>query len=356
MSRFFTKTLEELEPYVPGEQPQNQKYIKLNTNENPYPPSPWVKEVLTADEADKLRLYSDPTCKTLVDALSTRYDLEPDQIMLGNGSDEVLAFAVRAFCDENTPLVFPDVTYGCYPIWASLNRIPTKIIPLKEDFSIDPAKYYNAGGTIVLANPNAPTGVALTRDQMEGILKNNQENVVIVDEAYVDFGAESCLNLIPYYDNLVVVQTFSKSHNLAGARVGYAMAQAGLIQDLNRIKFSFHPYNINRLSMLAAAASIQDVAYFRNCCEKIIRTREETAKALKEMGLEVLPSKANFLFARTDRILGADLYKALKARGVLVRHFGKPRTAPFVRITMGTDEEMKAFLNILGDLLQGQGA
>lgn len=351
MSRFFTETLAELEPYVPGEQPRDMKYIKLNTNENPYPPTPWVKEVLNSDQADQLRLYSDPTCKPLVDAIATRYHIKPEQIMLGNGSDEVLAFAVRAFCDENTPLVFPDITYGCYPIWSNLFHIPAKIIPLEEDFTIDPTKYYECGGTIVLANPNAPTGIALTRNQMEDILKNNLNNIVIVDEAYVDFGAESCLSLLPYYDNLVVVQTFSKSHNLAGARIGYAMANEELIADLNRIKFSFHPYNINRLSMLVGATSMADTAYFRTCCKNIMETREFTRKGLEKLGFEVLPSQSNFLFARNPRLLGADLYKALKKRGILVRHFGKPRIAEYIRITIGTPVEMKTFLNITAELL-----
>ena len=353
MSRYLTPTLAGLSPYTPGEQPQDQQYIKLNTNESPYPPSPAVVAAVNAAEVEKLRLYSDPACAQLLAAAAEYHGLSPDEIMPGNGSDENLFFALRAFCDEQHPLAYADVTYGCYSVWCNLMHIPSHILPLEEDFSIDPTKYYGLNETIVIANPNAPTGLALSRSAIEGILKANPDNVVIVDEAYVDFGGESCVPLIHQYDNLLVVQTFSKSRQLAGARLGLAMGNAALIADLNRVKFSLNPYNINRLTLKAGEAALKDTAYFDATRQKIMDTRAWTAKELANRGFSLTDSRSNFLFARTDRMEGGALYRALKEKGILVRHFDSPRIADYLRITIGTPEQMEALIKALDEILEG---
>ena len=353
MSRYFTPTLAGLSPYTPGEQPQDQQYIKLNTNESPYSPSPAVVAAVNAAEVEKLRLYSDPACAQLLAAAAEYHGLSPDEIMPGNGSDENLFFALRAFCDEQHPLAYADVTYGCYSVWCNLMHIPSHILPLEEDFSIDPTKYYGLNETIVIANPNAPTGLALPRSAIEGILKSNPNNVVIVDEAYVDFGGESCVPLIHQCDNLLVVQTFSKSRQLAGARLGLAMGNAALIADLNRIKFSLNPYNINRLTLKAGEAALKDTAYFDATRQKIMDTRAWTAKELANRGFSLTDSRSNFLFARTDRMEGGALYRALKEKGILVRHFDSPRIADYLRITIGTQAQMEALIKALDEILEG---
>lgn len=353
MSRYLTPTLAGLSPYTPGEQPQDQQYIKLNTNESPYPPSPAVVAAVNAAEVEKLRLYSDPACAQLLAAAAEYHGLSPDEIMPGNGSDENLFFALRAFCDEQHPLAYADVTYGCYSVWCNLMHIPSHILPLEEDFSIDPTKYYGLNETIVIANPNAPTGLALPRSAIEGILKANPNNVVIVDEAYVDFGGESCVPLIHQYDNLLVVQTFSKSRQLAGARLGLAMGNAALIADLNRVKFSLNPYNINRLTLKAGEAALKDTAYFDATRQKIMDTRAWTAKELANRGFSLTDSRSNFLFARTDRMEGGALYRALKEKGILVRHFDSPRIADYLRITIGTQAQMEALIKALDEILEG---
>ncbi|HIV50063.1 MAG TPA: histidinol-phosphate transaminase [Candidatus Faecalibacterium intestinipullorum] len=353
MSRYFTPTLAGLSPYTPGEQPQDQQYIKLNTNESPYSPSPAVVAAVNAAEVEKLRLYSDPACAQLLAAAAEYHGLSPDEIMPGNGSDENLFFALRAFCDEQHPLAYADVTYGCYSVWCNLMHIPSHILPLEEDFSIDPTKYYGLNETIVIANPNAPTGLALPRSAIEGILKSNPNNVVIVDEAYVDFGGESCVPLIHQCDNLLVVQTFSKSRQLAGARLGLAMGNAALIADLNRVKFSLNPYNINRLTLKAGEAALKDTAYFDATRQKIMDTRAWTAKELANRGFSLTDSRSNFLFARTDRMEGGALYRALKEKGILVRHFDSPRIADYLRITIGTQAQMEALIKALDEILEG---
>ena len=353
MSRYLTPTLAGLSPYTPGEQPQDQQYIKLNTNESPYSPSPAVVAAVNAAEVEKLRLYSDPACAQLLVAAAEYHGLSPDEIMPGNGSDENLFFALRAFCDEQHPLAYADVTYGCYSVWCNLMHIPSHILPLEEDFSIDPAKYYGLNETIVIANPNAPTGLALPRSAIEGILKANPNNVVIVDEAYVDFGGESCVPLIHQYDNLLVVQTFSKSRQLAGARLGLAMGNAALIADLNRVKFSLNPYNINRLTLKAGEAALKDTAYFDATRQKIMDTRAWTAKELANRGFSLTDSRSNFLFARTDRMEGGALYRALKEKGILVRHFDSLRIADYLRITIGTQAQMEALIKALDEILEG---
>ncbi len=354
MSKFLSKRLANLEPYTPGEQPQGQQYVKLNTNENPYPPNPWVAQAVSGEAVNRLRLYSDPACRTLLTAIATHYGLEPNQVMAGNGSDENLYFALRAFCDENAPLAFADVTYGCYKVWAGLMHIPMHILPLEADYTLDPKKYYGLNETIVIANPNAPTGLALPAAEIGKICAANAGSVVIVDEAYVDFGAESCVPLIGKYKNLLVVQTYSKSRSLAGARLGFAMGDAALIEDLNRVKFSLNPYNVNSLTLLAGKAAMRDTDYFRRTCAAIVAAREKTAESLRGLGFTVLPSKANFLFARTDRMPGGVLYEKLKENGVLVRHFDAPRTADWLRITVGTPDQMQILLDTLMMLLAAE--
>ena len=352
MSRFLSPRLDTVTPYTPGEQPQDQQYIKLNTNESPYPPSPAVLEAVSRAEVEKLRLYSDPACAELLNAAAKHFGLQPDQIMPGNGSDENLFFALRAFCDEDHPLAYADITYGCYGVWCGLMHIPSRIIPLREDFTLDPADYYGLNTTIVLANPNAPTGLALPRSAIEGILQANPDHVVIVDEAYVDFGGESCVPLIDRYENLLVVQTFSKSRQLAGARLGLAMGSAKLIADLNRVKFSLNPYNINRLTLKAGQAALEDTAYFEKTRAAIMDTCAWTMQQLTDRGFTVLDSRANFVFASTERINGGELYKKLKENGILVRHFDAPRIENWLRITIGTPEQMQALMDAVDKILE----
>ena len=352
MSRFLSPRLDTVTPYTPGEQPQDQQYIKLNTNESPYPPSPAVLEAVSRAEVEKLRLYSDPACAELLNAAAKHFGLQPDQIMPGNGSDENLFFALRAFCDEEHPLAYADITYGCYGVWCGLMHIPSRIIPLREDFTLDPADYYGLNTTIVLANPNAPTGLALPRSAIEDILQANPDHVVIVDEAYVDFGGESCVPLIDRYENLLVVQTFSKSRQLAGARLGLAMGNAKLIADLNRVKFSLNPYNINRLTLKAGQAALEDTAYFEKTRAAIMDTRAWTMQQLTDRGFTVLDSRANFVFASTERINGGKLYKELKKNGILVRHFDAPRIENWLRITIGTPEQMQALMDAVDKILE----
>ena len=352
MSKFLSPTLAAVTPYTPGEQPQDQQYIKLNTNESPYLPSPAVIAAVSEHEVEKLRLYSDPACADLLKAAAAHFGLQPEQIMPGNGSDENLFFALRAFCDADHPLAYADITYGCYGVWCGLMHIPSHIIPLKEDFTLDPKDYYGLNQTIVLANPNAPTGIALPRAEIEGILKANPNNVVIVDEAYVDFGGESCVPLIDRYENLLVVQTFSKSRQLAGARLGLAMGNAKLIADLNRVKFSLNPYNINRLTLKAGQAALEDTAYFEKTRAAIMDTRAWTMQQLTDRGFTVLDSRANFVFASTGRINGGELYKELKKNGILVRHFDAPRIENWLRITIGTPEQMQALMDAVDKILE----
>ena len=352
MSKFLSPTLAAVTPYTPGEQPQDQQYIKLNTNESPYLPSPAVIAAVSEHEVEKLRLYSDPACADLLKAAAAHFGLQPEQIMPGNGSDENLFFALRAFCDADHPLAYADITYGCYGVWCGLMHIPSHIIPLKEDFTLDPKDYYGLNQTIVLANPNAPTGIALPRAEIEGILKANPNNVVIVDEAYVDFGGESCVPLIDQYENLLVVQTFSKSRQLAGARLGLAMGNAKLIADLNRVKFSLNPYNINRLTLKAGQAALEDTAYFEKTRAAIVDTRAWTMQQLTDRGFTVLDSRTNFVFTSTERINGCELYKELKKNGVLVRHFDAPRIDNWLRITIGTPEQMQALMDAVDKILE----
>ena len=343
MSRFFSEKFTDLEAYVPGEQPKDQQYIKLNTNENAFPPHPAVAEA-AEKAARELHLYPDPECAELRKALAARLDLTPDELIMVNGSDDVLNFAFMAFCDSHIPAVFPDVTYGFYPVFAALNQVTYREIPLQEDLTVRAEDYLQAAGTIFLANPNAPTGIAMGREQIRKILESNPYNVVVVDEAYVDFGAESCIPLIREYDNLLVTQTFSKSRSLAGGRLGFGAANPEIIRDLNTIRFSTNPYNIDRMTLAAGTACLQHDEYNEANCRTIIATRDRTREALKKLGFEVTRSKANFLFARHPDISGEELYRKLKERGILIRHFSLERIRDYNRISIGTDEQMEAFL------------
>ncbi len=349
MSNFLSKNLAALRPYVPGEQPQDKSYIKLNTNESPYPPAPGAAAAAAA-ETERLNLYSDPTCLPLKRAAAAVYGLAPDNVMAGNGSDENLAHIFRAFLTDKG-VAFPDITYGFYPVLCSLIGIEYKIIPLRHDFKIAVSDYKGITCPVCIANPNAQTGIYLPPDGIEALILQNESRLVIVDEAYIDFGGISCAPLVNKYKNLIVVQTMSKSRSLAGARVGFAFACGEIIADLESVRASFNPYNINRMSMFAAEASFKDKKYFEECTQKIKLTREYAATKLKEMGFEVLPSTANFLLARHSAIGGGRLYSALKERGILVRHFSDERITDFVRISIGTDGQMAALLQAVKNIL-----
>lgn len=351
MSRFFSEKYNKLVPYTPGEQPKDMKYIKLNTNESPFPPS--EKAIIAAmEEAQKLQLYPDPECRALTEKVAEYCGVEYENVLMTNGSDEILNFAFMAFCDEKTPAAFPDISYGFYSVFAELNNIPYTQIPLKDDFSIDINDYKSINKTIFIANPNAPTGLTLTLPQIEEILISNPNNVVVIDEAYVDFGAESCLQLVKKYDNLLVCQTFSKSRSMAGARLGFGVGSAELIADLNTVKYSTNPYNINRMTMAAGIGVLNDDAYTKANCAEIAENREYTTSKLKEMGFCTTDSKSNFIFAKHPDVDGQTIYESLKKKGILVRHFSKPRISDYVRITVGTSEQMTALLFALKKVLE----
>ncbi|MBO5212467.1 MAG: histidinol-phosphate transaminase [Clostridia bacterium] len=351
MSKFFSEKYSNLEAYTPGEQPKDMKYIKLNTNESPFPPSASVVEA-AREEAKRLMLYSDPECTLLVDKAAELFGIEKNEILFTNGSDEILNFAFMAFCDENHPIVFPDITYGFYPVFAELNHIPYEQIPVKEDFSIDYRDYIGINKNVVIANPNAPTSLAMPLWQIEEIVSSNPDNIVIIDEAYVDFGAESALPLVKKYDNLIVTQTFSKSRSLAGARLGFGISNKELIADMNTIKYSTNPYNVNRMTMSAGYSALCDNDYYMNNCQEIIKNREYTVERLKALGFDVLESKANFVFAKSDKISGEELYLKLKEKGVLIRHFTKERIKEYNRITIGTMEQMEIFIKTTEEILK----
>ena len=343
MHDFISERVTKLTPYSPGEQPQDRKYVKLNTNESPYPPSSGVTAAVR-EEAENLRLYSDPENRLLVETLADAYGLNPEEITVGNGSDELLNFAFIAFCDQDCPALFPDITYGFYPVFANVNGLPYEEIPLTDSLEIYLPDYLDRKGTVFLANPNAPTGVAKSRKELEAFLNRRPDSLLVVDEAYVDFGAESMLPLIRKYNNLLVIQTFSKSRSLAGARLGFAVGSPELIHALNTLRYSTNPYNVNRMTSAAGIAALREQQYYSDNCARIMQTREYTAEALKAMGFVLPDSKSNFLFARHPQVDGWTLYRELKAKGVLVRHFAKTRTAPYIRVTIGTREEMDVFL------------
>ena len=351
MSRFFSAKFDSLTPYTPGEQPKGVTYIKLNTNESPFPPPPLVQQYVKA-EAARLQLYSDPECRDLVAVASEKLGLAPDEILFTNGSDEILNFAFMAFCDAAHPAVFPDITYGFYPVFAQVNNVPYTQIPLQEDFSIRVEDYIGLNQTIFIANPNAPTGLALPLTDIERIVAGNPDSVVVIDEAYVDFGAESALSLIPQYDNLLVTQTFSKSRSMAGARLGFGAGNRKLIRDLNTIKYSTNPYNVNRMTMAAGVGALEADGYFKVNCQKIMENRDWTTMELIKLGFFVVPSMANFVFAKCPTIPGRDLNLALREKGILVRHFNTDKLKDYNRITIGDREQMKALVAALKEILE----
>ena len=350
MSRFMNPHLDAMAAYVPGEQPKDMVYIKLNTNEAPFPPAPSVCDAVKAEDVALLRLYSDPTGSGLKKKLADLYGVSPENIFLSNGSDETLNFAFMAFGQGG--VVFPDISYGFYKVYGDLYDLPYEQIPLKEDFSLDFQNYCGKNRMVVIANPNAPTGLSIPLWQVEEMLKSNPNNVVLIDEAYVDFGGESCYKLMEKYDNLLVVRTFSKSRCLAGGRLGYAIGPKALIDDLEKIKFSTNPYNLDRLTLKLGEATVDAEPYYRAMCDEIIRVRQWTDAKLKELGFEVIDSKTNFLFAKSDKKSGGELYEALKSRGILVRHFSAPRIKDYIRITIGTAEQMETFIEKLKEILK----
>ena len=352
MSRFLNKRYQSLEAYTPGEQPRDMVYIKLNTNESPYPPAPEVVAAMDATQVENLRLYSDPTGLPLKQKLAELYGLKPENVFISNGSDDILNFAFMAFADERGA-AFADITYGFYPVYGELHNVNMQIIPLEEDFSLDYRKYCGIHKLIVIANPNAPTGMEIPLWQIEEILKTNPDSVVVIDEAYVDFGGTSCYKMIQNYDNLLVVRTFSKSRCLAGARLGYAFGSKELIEDLEKLKYSTNPYNVNRLSMMLGCKTVDAESYYLQASEKIQSARAWAVDALENLGFQVLPSKANFIFARHPGVNGQELYSGLRQRGILVRHFTKERIKDFVRITIGTQEQMERLADALKDMTGG---
>ena len=349
MSRFLNQQFETLEAYTPGEQPRNMQYIKLNTNESPYPPAPSVVAAMTGEQVELLRLYSDPTARELKEKLAALYEVQPENVFVSNGSDEVLNFAFMAFGGKG--VIFPEISYGFYEVYADLYQLDSEKIPLEADFSLDYRKYCGKGKMVVIANPNAPTGISIPVWQIEEILKTNPDSLVLIDEAYVDFGGETCLPLTLKYDNLLVTRTFSKSRCLAGGRLGYAFANSAIIADLEKIKYSTNPYNINRLTLLLGAATVDAEPYYQEKCREIMETRSWTGAALEDLGFEVLPSCTNFLFAKTEKMDGGALYEALKARGILVRHFTNPKICQYNRITIGTKQQMETFIHTLKEVL-----
>lgn len=353
MSRFFSEKYKKLVPYTPGEQPKDTEYIKLNTNESPFPPSEKAIKYAT-EEAGRLNLYPDPECRVLTQKIADLLGVDFDEVLVTNGSDEILNFAFMAFCDDKNSAVFPDLTYGFYSVFAQLNGIGYEEIPLKDDFTINTNDYFGAKKTIFIANPNAPTGIALTVSEVEEILKANPDNVVVIDEAYVDFGNESCVKLIHKYDNLLVTQTFSKSRSMAGARLGFGVGCKELIQDLNTIKYSTNPYNINKMTMAAGVGVLEDEEYTQKNCKEIIKNREYTTSELEKLGFNVTDSTTNFVFASHPDVDGEKLYQALKERGILVRHFNNPRISQYNRITVGTREQMEKLIDAIKNILEGK--
>lgn len=353
MSRFLNSKYATLKPYTPGEQPKTtERLIKLNTNENPYPPAPGVMKVINSGEAERLKLYSDPETSLLTEAIAAHFGCAKEQVMAGNGSDEILAFLFMAFQGESGKIYYPEISYSFYPVYCDVFGAEGIKVPLREDFTVKPEDYFHADGTIVITNPNAPTGRALERREIEEILQHNTDSLVVIDEAYVDFGADSAACLIDRYDNLLVVQTLSKSRSLAGARVGFALGNSDLIADLNRIKFSFNPYNLNRLSILAGAEAMRDKAYFEETRRKIIDTREAFVEKMRGLGFAVLPSKANFVFASHPSISGGAYFCALRKYNIIVRHFKDEKIQNYVRITIGTPEEMERLLEVTEEILK----
>lgn len=334
-------------PYVPGEQPQKEKMIKLNTNENPYPPAPGVLRALKEFDTDKLRLYPEPTCKVLVDAIAEHYGIKSSQVFVGVGSDDVLAMIFLTFFNSEKPILFPDITYSFYDVWADMLRIPYETKPLDENFRIHREDYYGENGGVIFPNPNAPTGILMQLSEIEDILAHNRDVIVVVDEAYIDFGGISALPLIEKYDNLLVVQTFSKSRSMAGMRIGYAMGNENLIRYINDVKYSFNSYTMNQTALALGVEAIRDEAYFEETRQKIIATREWTKQKLAKLGFSFGDSMSNFIFATHEKIPAEELFEALRGADIYVRHFTKERIRNYLRISIGTPEEMRALIGFL---------
>ena len=348
----WKKNLRDIEPYVPGEQPQAPGIIKLNTNESPFPPSPAVKEAIANFNTDTLRKYPSFVCPELKAALRENYPVSDNELFLGNGSDEVLALCFMTFFNSGKPILFPDVTYSFYPVWCSLYNIPYEAIPLDDNFNIRCEDYYKPNGGVVITNPNAPTGIYMPLEKIQDIIEHNKDVIVIVDEAYIDFGGKSAIDLIHKYDNLVVVQTYSKSRNLAGIRVGYAAMPSELTAALEAVKNSFNSYTLNSISQAAAAAAALDKEYFNKCTEEIIKNRAYTISELDKLGFKTLPSLANFIFTTHPDYSGEELFNYLKSKNIYVRHFNKPRINEYLRITIGSKDEMAALVNALKEYIK----
>lgn len=351
MSRFLSEKYDLLVPYTPGEQPKERKYVKLNTNESPFPPSDKAID-FASKQLDKLMLYPDPDCRELTTILAERLGVGNDNIILTNGSDEVLNFAFMAYCSKYCPAVFADITYGFYSVFADINGVPSTVLPLKSDFTMDVDAFASAKGTLFIANPNAPTGIALTIEEIERLLVSHPNNVVVIDEAYVDFGAESAVGLIDRYPNLLVTQTFSKSRSMAGARLGFGVANREIIADLQRLRYSNNPYNVNRMTAAAGEGALLDDEYFRSNCAAIVENRAFITEALERIGFTHTDSAANFIFVRHPDVDGETLYRELKKRGVLVRHFDKPSIKDYNRITVGSREQMDVLLAAIKEILE----
>ena len=354
MGKYWSKTTESITPYVCGEQPKDKKYIKLNTNESPYAPSPKVLNAIKSAADEDIRLYPDPNCDRLRKTISSYYGLRSDQVFVGNGSDEVLAMSFLAFFNGDEAIVFPDVSYSFYPVYAVLYGIKYRLAKLNEDFSIPVEEFLKSNGGVVFPNPNAPTGRCMDTEKIREILKNNRDRVVIIDEAYVDFGGNSVVGLIKDYPNLLVVQTLSKSRSLAGLRVGFALGQEELIEGLNRIKNSFNSYTVNRVSNAAAVAAMEDEKYFEECVGKIVSTRETTVRRLEKLGFKVIPSKSNFIFITHPLFAARELFAKLREKGVLVRYFDKDRIDNYMRVTIGSDNDMNVFIEKVKEII-GKG-
>ncbi len=353
MSISWESNVRKVIPYTPGEQPKNTDVIKLNTNENPYPPSPRVKDVLDMYDCGRMRLYPDPDSTVLVEAIADRYGLETSQVFVGVGSDDVLSVAFLTFFNSDKPILFPDITYSFYDVWTDVYKIPYKQIPLTDDFRIDPQDYKSENGGIIFPNPNAPTGCGESLDMIEEIVKANPDSVVIIDEAYIDFGAESALSLIDKYENLLVIQTFSKSRSMAGMRIGFAMGNKKLIKYMNDVKFSINSYTMTPLTQLCGAEAVRDEEYFQETVNKIVTTRENSKTELAKLGFTFTDSKSNFIFASHASVPAEKIFNELKKRGIYVRYWNKPRISNHLRISVGTDKEMEALVSALKEIIYG---
>lgn len=352
--RNWESNVRKVVPYVPGEQPKDKGIIKLNTNENPYPPADGVIKALKDYDADNLRLYPDPSSEELVNALAERYGVKPSQVFVGVGSDDVISMAFMTFFNSNKPIIFPDITYSFYDVWAKVYNIPYKTKPLDENFRINPDDYNYENGGIIFPNPNAPTGVYESLDKIESIIKANPDVIVMIDEAYIDFGGVSCIPLLKKYDNLLVIQTFSKSRSLAGARIGFAIGNERIIKYLNDVKFSVNSYTMNSLTQKIGVEAVKDESYFEETVNKIIQTRERTKIKLKELGFTFPDSKSNFIFASHPNKPASEIFEELKKRKIFVRYWDKPMINNYLRITIGTDKEMYIFFEALKDILNNK--